>query len=224
MEAAMIKAVFIDYTGTTVMEGGTEMETAAKRICKNSVLHDPKKMMSIWWSTLKRHEAASYGEAYLTCDEILWKTLNEFKDKYSLNDDLDELQELVSNCWATAPVFADVNDFYDKCPLPLFVITNNSISCVSQAMRKNNLHPTGIISADSVKAYKPHKELFEKALEIADCKPQEAVHIGDSYTSDVLGARTVGILPILLQRTGDQKYEDDLIVVKSLKEVLQYLN
>ena len=31
----------------------------------------------------------------------------------------------------------------------------------------------------------------------------EAIHIGDSYQSDVLGARKVGIKPILVQRNED---------------------
>ena len=39
-----IKTVFIDYMGTTVDEHSVEMVEIVRRICKNSVLHDPKQV------------------------------------------------------------------------------------------------------------------------------------------------------------------------------------
>ena len=219
----MIKAVFIDYTGTTVMEGGPDMKNLTMRVCKNSNFDDPKEMMSVWWKIRKRYEADSYQDKYLTSEEILHKSLEELVNVYGLKDDIDELHKMISSGWINAPLFPDAKEFYDKCPFPLFVITNNSENCVNEAMRINDLHPTGIVSADSTRACKPHKELFEKALEIAGCKPEEVIHIGDSFASDVLGARSAGIKPILVQRKEKQVY-DDLIVVDNLKEVLKYLN
>jgi len=219
----MLKAVFIDYTGTTVMEGGKDMQHAVMRLCKNSELHDPKEMMPIWWKTVRKYETG-YKSTYLDSGEVLLKALNEFETAYGLKDDIADLHRLISGCWATAPIYSDVKEFYDNCPLPLYVITNNSVACVDKAMRLNDLHPAGIVSADSVRAYKPHKELFEKALETAAVKPQEAVHIGDSYESDVSGARAVGILPILLQREKTKKYDDlDLIVINNLNEAIAYI-
>ena len=69
---------------------------------------------------------------------------------------------------------------------------------------------------------KPCREIFEKALEVAGCKPEEAVHIGDSVVSDVEGASTVGIQPVLIDRSGKEKC-DKAIVVKSLDEVINLI-
>ncbi|MCM1296078.1 MAG: HAD family hydrolase [Muribaculaceae bacterium] len=221
----MLKTVFIDYTGTTVMESGKDMEPVIKRICQNSVLHSPKEMLPVWLSLIKKYEKEyGYGDAYLTSEEVLFKALNTLVSDYSLNDNINELHSMITKYWATAPIFPDVKEFFDKCPLPIYLITNNSELCVNSAMQLNGLHPTGIVSADLVRAFKPQKALFEKALEIAGCKPEEAVHIGDSYVSDVLGARSAGIIPILLQRSGEQKYEEDLFIANSLKDVLNYLS
>lgn len=50
----------------------------------------------------------------------------------------------------------------------------------------------------------------------------EVVHIGDSITSDVNGAKTVGIKPILLDR--DSKYGNlDIPVAKSLLDALEMI-
>jgi putative hydrolase of the HAD superfamily len=74
-----------------------------------------------------------------------------------------------------------------------------------------------------VRAYKPHRELFEKALEISGCSADEVMHIGDSYISDVPGAREAGITPVLIQRDVTSTCPDDCIVIHSLEEVYQYI-
>ena len=71
---------------------------------------------------------------------------------------------------------------------------------MERALARNGLKAAGVISADTVRVYKPRRELFEEALRISGCAPDEAVHIGDSYDTDVVGARAAGIRPILLLR------------------------
>ncbi len=70
---------------------------------------------------------------------------------------------------------------------------------------------------------KPHRELFDKALEVSGCNADEVLHIGDSYGSDVLGARAAGIRPVLVQRTKGKSY-DDVMVVHDLSEVLPLID
>ena len=49
---------------------------------------------------------------------------------------------------------------------------------------------------------KPHPAIFEHALELLGIGPDQAVHVGDDPTADVLGARRAGIEPILIDRHG----------------------
>ena len=65
-------------------------------------------------------------------------------------------------------------------------------------------------------------KLFEKALEVSGCKPEEVVHIGDSINSDVNGAKAVGINPIFLDRKGNAE-KIDVPVAKSLLEALDII-
>lgn len=213
-----MKAVFIDYTGTTMQERGPDIEEVIVRVCRHSTLHDPKTVMTLWYTRLRGYEERSYGEKYLTQDEIVDHLLHDLADELKLQDDLDALHTLIQRFWVNAPIFPDVRAFYEKCPLPLYVISNNAEKYVRQAMEKNDLHPAGLVCADAVHAYKPHRELFEEALARSGCRPEEAVHIGDSYSSDVLGARAAGIRPILVQR-GDGETYPDVLCVRSLEEI-----
>ena len=58
-----------------------------------------------------------------------------------------------------------------------------------------------VVSA-AVRLAKPDPALFDTALRRADAIPDYALHIGDSYVLDVLGARAAGITPVLLDRRG----------------------
>ena len=56
----MVKAVFIDYMGTTVEERSSEMAEIVQRICKNSSVHDPKQVQRFILDTRRSYEADSY--------------------------------------------------------------------------------------------------------------------------------------------------------------------
>ena len=55
-----------------------------------------------------------------------------------------------------------------------------------------------------VKSEKPDPHIFNYALEAVGVSAAEAVHVGDTYGADIVGAQGVGIRPILLDRDGTQ--------------------
>jgi putative hydrolase of the HAD superfamily len=75
-----------------------------------------------------------------------------------------------------------------------------------------------ITYSQEAKAEKPDPAIFLLALKRAQCRPEEAVHVGDSYKKDVVGARRAGILPILVDRA-NQHPEADCRRTMDLSEV-----
>lgn len=73
---------------------------------------------------------------------------------------------------------------------------------------------------------KPDPFLFREALRRAQVQPEEAVFVGDTYVTDVLGARAAGIHPVLVDRSRHPAPVDcDLIRdLTGLFEVLDRLN
>src|SRR3954447_23979316 len=75
----------------------------------------------------------------------------------------------------------------------------------------------GTITSAEVGARKPDPLIFERALELAGCEPQDAIHVGDTAEEDVAGARAAGIRSLLIDRAdgnGD---------IASLEEIDQHL-
>jgi putative hydrolase of the HAD superfamily len=52
-------------------------------------------------------------------------------------------------------------------------------------------------TAGEVDSWKPHPEIFDHALYLAESTPQETAYIGDNYFTDILGASEAGLYPIL---------------------------
>jgi putative hydrolase of the HAD superfamily len=61
----------------------------------------------------------------------------------------------------------------------------------------------GIVTSAVAGARKPSAAIFEQALALVGTAPGEAIHVGDSLTEDVAGARAAGIEPVLMRRAGD---------------------
>jgi FMN phosphatase YigB (HAD superfamily) len=55
-----------------------------------------------------------------------------------------------------------------------------------------------LIFSDTFGAAKPARSIFDYALGLSGCAPNEAVHIGDQYETDVLGAIHAEVYPIQL--------------------------
>jgi putative hydrolase of the HAD superfamily len=66
---------------------------------------------------------------------------------------------------------------------------------------------------------KPDGRIFRLAQQRLGLRPQEVVHIGDKYEVDVVGARAVGITPILLDRKGKARHQG-VICIRSLAELV----
>ncbi len=58
----------------------------------------------------------------------------------------------------------------------------------------------GVVCSAEHGQAKPAPGIFAAALELAGLPADQAIHVGDSYTEDVLGARAAGIEPVLLAR------------------------
>ncbi len=79
------------------------------------------------------------------------------------------------------------------------------------------------ISPSEVGVDKPDIRFFQAALERAGVSPSEAIHVGDQYEVDVLGARNAGIKPILIDRYNLQPDISDCPRISSLTEIINYL-
>ena len=73
-----------------------------------------------------------------------------------------------------------------------------------------------------VRSEKPDPHIFNYALTAVGVSAAEAVHVGDTYGADIVGAQGVGIRPILLDRDGTQagRWDETIECLSELPEML----
>ncbi len=117
---------------------------------------------------------------------------------------LDETALLQAYSWGAVPgtvVFPDVPPMLEMLRargIKLGIVTNASQPMV---LRDVELRAHGLIeyfpacrfSAADVGYLKPHRRIFEAALECLGCAPAETVFIGDNPIADIAGAQAAGL-------------------------------
>lgn len=76
-----------------------------------------------------------------------------------------------------------------------------------------------VIISTRAGAAKPAREIFLQALSSLGVAAEEAVHVGDSYDADVVGARAAGLLPVLLERHPLRAAPPHDVTIRSLAEL-----
>ena len=91
--------------------------------------------------------------------------------------------------------------------------------------RKLGLEPylDFFVTSGEVGVDKPEPPIFLAALRRAGVNASEAVHVGDQYKFDVIGARGVGITPILIDRYDLYPEVSDCPRINRLAELAGYL-
>lgn len=105
--------------------------------------------------------------------------------------------------------------------LTLAVISNND-GTTQEKCQEVGIRDYFDIIADSTNlgVVKPDSRIFQFVLDKLNILPSEALHIGDLYGSDVLGARNAGLDVIWLNRRRIEKLDGTQILeVKSLSEI-----
>jgi putative hydrolase of the HAD superfamily len=116
--------------------------------------------------------------------------------------------------------------------IELGIITNASHPMVHrdrelEAVGLLDLFPRCRLSAIDVGVLKPHRAIFDHALNILGIRPEEALFIGDNLSADVEGAQGAGIPAVWINRTPDSDMLSDITpdgTIYALQELLPLLD
>ena len=219
----MIKAFFIDFYGTIVHEDGEVIKKITKIICDTGKVDNPKDVDSFWWLDFQNMFLNSYGDSFETQKALERKSLEHTLERFSSDADASELSNMMFAHWIKPPIFEDSKEFFEKSPVPIYIVSNIDTDDILKAIDFHGLNPAGVYTSEDARSYKPRKELFELALKETGLRTDEVIHIGDSISSDVKGTGVLGIKTLWLNRFG-KDIPDGVISISSLSEAFEYLH
>ena len=238
--APQLKAVLFDFDDTLIDWSGVRLswrEIDAPRIFRLlAYVNGQQRASSVDLDSLldlylqRTREAWAEARASLRAPNmprILFATLREF----GINSDrLDKEAVIRAYNWDVAPgtvVFPDVFPILDTLSntgLKLGIVTNAS---QPMAMRDAELVEHGLIdyfpdcrlSAADSGYLKPHKRMFETALERIGTAADETVFIGDNPIADIAGAQAVGMRAVRRLTARHRSVSDSHPCLRSLHEL-----
>lgn len=106
----------------------------------------------------------------------------------------------------------------------LHIITNGFKEVQHKKMESSGIlkYFETITTSEDVGVKKPHKRIFEVALESAGAKVEESIMIGDNFEADIMGARDFGMQAILYNYYRAE-FSPDHLQVKEMQELTRYL-
>ena len=104
----------------------------------------------------------------------------------------------------------------------LHIITNGFRDVQRKKLKNSSLshYFSTVTDSESVGVKKPNPLIFLKALNLANCLPENSLMIGDDYEADILGAKQVKMNTILINH---HKKLFECVQIKRLDELLNYL-
>jgi HAD superfamily hydrolase (TIGR01549 family) len=212
----VIKAIFFDWFNTLAHYDPPREELQSQALLEFGIEVPPQKIIPALAiadrdyfeenaiSPVRQRQPEEQAQVYARYQQTI---LTEAGVKISQEPDLlvkimKKAQELAKGMRFV--LFGDVLDtlkVLQERNLTLGILTNLD-SDVQSICRELGLEPyiDFIVTSGEVGADKPKPPIFQAALEKASIAAVEALHVGDQYKVDIVGARGVGINPVLIDR------------------------
>ena len=228
---AAVKAVFFDVDFTLIFPGPTFQAEGYRRACAaQSIEVDPAKFEAataassfildeveeqIYSHDIFVHYTASIIEHMGGRGANVVEVARELYGQWSVNHHFELYEDV-------APVMAELQ----KRGLTVGLISNSHRSLDAFREHFSLVDFVSVSVSGAEHGYmKPHRSIFDRALERANVTAPETMMVGDSFKHDIEGALNAGWRAVLLKRSGKVPYAlpPDLPVIQTLPELVPLL-
>lgn len=191
----------LDFYGTVVHE-----DTALLAICDKVVGSMPSfsaaNLLQLWSGRFSEECAYSFGSAFKAQREIVRSSLTSVLNTVGSSANADQLVLAQFDHWRQPPIFEDAQTFLSGVDLPICVVSNIDRGDLEAALMHHSLAVDFVVTSEDERSYKPRPEMFERALGLLGVSRNSVLHVGDSWSSDVVGAIDSGIKVAWVNRGG----------------------
>lgn len=199
------RALLLDCYGTILKDDGALIREACVQISEVSPLAATSAEIGSYWGRLFGQLCAqSFGARFRTQREIVRTSLEDTLKHFQVDLNSDEISQSLFRHWQRPAIFPEIREVLALCQVPMCMVSNIDNAELRLALKHNDLSFDWVVTSEDCRAYKPRGEMFKKALSLVGLPAGEVLHIGDSFGSDVRGARSLGIPVLWVNRKGRQ--------------------
>ena len=199
----MIKAVIFDAYGTLLQNDGLAL--IPRRIVADHGLSAGAEEVQRVWSEL--YFEATQREPFQNLRQIEEENLPRLLARFGIRADAAAYVDLFFQVTTQIELYPEVRRVLGELGhLRSAIVSNADHEHV--ASWNFTLPVEFILISETVRAYKPHRLVFERALERLGLLPHEVLHVGDSDVDDVKGAKEAGLRVAWVNRDGRRRRPD----------------
>jgi putative hydrolase of the HAD superfamily len=168
-----------------------------------------------------------YHHGHIRQDELRWKRMWHAMLDFKLGD--DQLARELSNQYLTIlpgktrlfPYTIEIIEYLKEKGYLLHLITNGFEEVQWGKLRSSQIdHYFGeVITSERAMSLKPHKEIFEFALQQTGAAKAESIMIGDNLDADIRGAMEAGLDTVFVNHIFEDAHVKPTFMVHHLKEL-----
>jgi 2-haloalkanoic acid dehalogenase type II len=184
----------LDFYGTLMHEDTKIVEAICNEVSRNAPAASPAEVARTWWSAFSALTTASHGPGFRLQRDLARMSLTDTVRHYESASDPGLLLEAQFAYWQRPQIQPDTRELL-AAGLPACVVSNIDRADLSAAVAHHELGDrfAHLVTSQDARAYKPRPEMFTIALGLLGLEAHEVLHVGDSLTSDVVGAARLGI-------------------------------
>ncbi|MBN2892779.1 MAG: YjjG family noncanonical pyrimidine nucleotidase [Bacteroidales bacterium] len=173
-----------------------------------------------------------YRQGLISKESLTFRRFSVILEKFEIPDSRNISQKINSDYLSlTTTKTKIIDDAYEilnylKNKYELHILTDGFFEVQVVKLRTSKLSPfiSNVITAEEIGFLKPSIELFQHALKSVNATKEESIMIGDSYESDIIGAKNAGIDQIFLNHNNRSDLEiKPTYTVTKLKEIIEIL-
>ena len=215
-EKVMKKLLIFDAYGTLISTGNGSITACEKILALQKQKIDKVAFYAEWKKYHRLHMKECNEGIFVPEREIFTRDLQKLYCMYGIERPYEKDVEIMLESLLNRVVFPEVIETVTKLRKKYRVVIGSTTDTepLLQNLQVNQLVVDEVYTSEMIGKYKPSEEFYHYILQAEQCKPKEAVFIGDSLIDDVDGPQKLGINAIRIDRKGTTN-----AAIKDLKEL-----
>ncbi|MEU8328638.1 HAD family hydrolase [Micromonospora sp. NPDC048839] len=205
----MIKGLLLDFYGTVVEDDDAIMQATADQVAAGASTSVSGGDVLDAWS--RQYEAVAAGPQFRTLRHCAMRSLATVLAEVGCAGDPAQLCAAQFAYWQSPPLRPGTREFLSRVTVPICVVSDVDRADLDAAMAHHDLTFTAVVTSEDVRAYKPDRAMFARALAALDLDADEVLHVGDSLSADVRGAHSAGIPAAWINHRGHTLPDDTTV-------------
>ncbi len=225
-----MKVIFFDLDDTLFDYSGSERAGAIKFFnhFRDDLNKDLNTFLDLWKTYTQKH-IQRWANKEISFEQQRLERIREFFSRNMSDRDAENIFNVYSsyfkNNWKRFDDYSAVLDL--KQDYELGIITDGPTAHQTDKLKKIGIiRDFSVIVTSEIAGYsKPDKRIFNHALKLLQCKPSDALYIGDNYEKDYMGSKSAGMHSLHLNRNMLTPDNDHSInTLKQIKDKIDEFN